>query len=280
MKDLNLFRSPDGAWITSTQLLSTLERVKAHEARILYMHTGLTFGPPNLELGRKELLAALYEIVRSLGVPTLMVPTFTFSFCNGEDYHVQKSRSRMGALNEYIRQLPGAVRSIDPLLSTAAIGEDLSLVRDLGKHSIGENSTFDKVHHRGRDVKFLFFGATASECFTYSHYVEERLACQYRYLRDFTGSITDGDRTWTDTYSLFVRYKGVVVSPEGLLESELLRRGLLLKETCGTSSISAVAEPDAWDVCVEQLGRDPNCYVADGADSRDTEFVAKNMVSL
>jgi hypothetical protein len=41
-----------------------------------------------------------------------------------------------------------------------------------------------------------------------------------------------------------------------------------------------VTEPDAWDVCVEQLGRDPHCYVAEGAESRDTEFVAKDMVAL
>ena len=280
MKDVNLFRSPDGAWITTTQVLSALEKVKAHEARVLYMHTGLTFGPPNLELGRQELLAALYEVIRSLGVPTLLVPTFTFSFCNGENYNVQTSRSKMGALNEYIRKLPGAVRSIDPLLSAALIGEETDLVRNLGKHSIGENSTFDKLHHRRRDVKFLFLGATVSECFTYSHYVEERLGSQYRYNREFTGMITDRDRTWTDSYTLFVRYQGVVVSTVGLLESELLRRGLLLKEPCGASSIAAVSEPDAWDTVVEQLHRDPYCYIAADPRDRNTEFLVKDMVSL
>ncbi|HXA51806.1 MAG TPA: AAC(3) family N-acetyltransferase, partial [Candidatus Acidoferrum sp.] len=212
MKDVNLFRSSDGSWITTSQVLSALVKVKAHEARVLYMHTGLTFGPPNLELSRSELLAALYQVIRELGTPTLLLPTFTFSFCNGQSYNVQTSRSKMGALNEYIRQLPQAIRSTDPLLSVTLIGDDTGFVRDLGKHSMGEDSTFDKLHVRGQDVKFLFLGATVSECFTYSHYVEERLGSEYRYNREFTGTITDGDRTWTDTYSLFVRYKGVVGS--------------------------------------------------------------------
>jgi aminoglycoside 3-N-acetyltransferase len=280
MKDVNLFRSSDGSWITTAHVLSSLEKVKAHEARVLYMHTGLTFGPPNLELSRAELLSSLYEVIRALGTPTLLVPTFTFSFCNGQSYNVQTSRSKMGALNEYIRQLPGAVRSIDPLLSVTLIGEETAFVRDLGRQSMGENSTFDKLHARGQGVKFLFLGTTVSECFTYSHYVEERLGCEYRYNREFTGDITDGDRTWTDTYSLFVRYKGVVGSSAGLLEKELLRSGALLMEPCGASSISCVSEPDAWNMVVAQLHADSYCYIAADPRDRDTEFIVSNMVSL
>jgi aminoglycoside 3-N-acetyltransferase len=280
MKDVNLFRSSDGSWITTSQVLSALVKVKAHEARVLYMHTGLTFGPPNLELSRSELLAALYQVIRELGTPTLLLPTFTFSFCNGQSYNVQTSRSKMGALNEYIRQLPQAIRSADPLLSVTLIGEETGFVRDLGKHSMGEDSTFDKLHVRGQDVKFLFLGATVSECFTFSHYVEERLGSEYRYNREFTGTITDGDRTWNDTYSLFVRYKGVVGSTAGLLEKELLRSGALLMQPCGASSISCVSEPDAWNTVVAQLHADPYCYVAADPRDRNTEFIVSNMVSL
>jgi aminoglycoside 3-N-acetyltransferase len=280
MKNVNLFQSTDGSWITTTQILSILERVKAHEARVLYMHTGLTFGPPNLALNRTELLAALYDVIRELGIPTLLVPTFTFSFCNGQSYNVQTSRSKMGALNEYVRKLPEAIRSLDPLLSVSLIGEGTEFVRDLSKHSMGENSTFDKLHARGNDVKFLFLGTTVSECFTYSHYVEERLGCDYRYNRQFTGSITDGDRTWTDTYSLFVRYKGVVGSAAGVLEKELLCTGALLIESCGASSISCVSEPDAWNTVVAQLRADPYCYIAADPRDRDTEFTVRDMVAL
>jgi aminoglycoside 3-N-acetyltransferase len=280
MKDTQLFQLQDASWLTTSHLLSLLEKVKAPDARVLYMHTGLTFGAPNPQLGRQELLGHLYEVVASLGTPTLLVPTFTFSFCNGDSYGVQTSRCKMGALNEYIRKLPGAIRSVDPLMSSVMIGEDRDLVENLGKHSIGAGSTFDKLHLRGEMVKFLFLGTTVSECYTYTHYVEERLATPYRYDREFTGNITDGDRSWEDTYTLFVRYKGVVPTSSGLLENTLLQRGLLRKVHCGASSISCVDEPDGYETIAGQLRENVKCYLDADPGDRNTEFSVSNMVAL
>jgi aminoglycoside 3-N-acetyltransferase len=280
MKDVNLFRDIDDSWITTSQLLTLLEKVKAADASVLYVHSAIAFGMPNLSLGRQGLLERLYEVVCSLGVPTVCVPVFTFSFCNGESYCVQTSASKMGAFNEYIRRLPGARRSIDPLMSTALMGTEQDLVANVGRDSIGEHSTFDKLHQRGLGVKFLFLGTTVSECFTYTHYVEERLNVPYRYNRDFTGSITDEGRTWEDTYRLFVRYKGVLPSSSGMLERELLRRGVLLQERCGASSISCVGEPEAYATIVEHLQANPSCYLDADPGDRDTEFSASSMVAL
>ena len=280
MTDLKLFLDKNGAWITSSRVLSILEKIGAADATVLYMHTGLTFGPFNPALGRGELLAHLYELVTSLGVPTLCVPSFTFSFCNGEDYCVQSSRSKMGALNEYIRKLPEAVRSVDPLVSSVLVGEDRDLVKNLGKNSIGENSTFDKLHRRGAGVKFLFFGTTVRECFTYTHYIEERLLAPYRYHRAFTGKISDSARTWEDTYTLFVRYKGVLPADDGKLENDLLRRGFLRKEACGDASISCLGEPEAYQTIVEHLRENMYAYIANDPRDRNTDFFARNMVAL
>ena len=280
MKEVKLFQARDGSWITGSSILSLLEKVKAPDAKVLYMHTGLTFGAPNPELGRQDLLGCVYELIHSLGVRTLCIPTFTFSFCNGENYCVQTSRSKMGALNEYIRKLPSAIRSIDPLMSSVVVGEDRELVENLGKNSIGENSTFDKLHCRGAAVKFLFFGATVSECFTYTHYVEERLQAPYRYNRRFSGDITDGAQTWQDTYELFVRYKGVVPSASGMLEKDLFSRGLLRKAVCGATSIACLDEPDGYETIVNHLRDNVYCYIAEDPWDRNTEFAAHNMVAL
>ncbi len=280
MTDTQLFRMQDGSWITRSSLLRVLEKVQAPAAEVLYMHTGLTFGWPNSDLGRRGLLQCLFELIASMGVPTLCVPTFTFSFCNGEDYDVRQSRSRMGALNEYIRQLPGTIRSVDPLMSSALVGAEADLVNDVGKNSIGSVSTFDKLHKRGRGVKFLFFGTTVSECFTYTHYVEEQIHVPYRYDRKFTGRICDGGSSWRDTYTLFVRYRGAIPSSDRMLERSLLDQGALRKESCGESSISCVAEPAAFETIVSQLQADPRCYLSEGFTDRNEEFAVRDMVAL
>src|SRR5215831_13301984 len=117
-----LFRQANGQWVSLRDLESALKSVSAHDCDVLYIHTGLSFGLPNPALKRTELLEAIYQTFRSLGVATLCLPTYTFSFCNGHDYDVTSSKSRMGALNEFIRQKPEAIRSVDPLMSSTLVG--------------------------------------------------------------------------------------------------------------------------------------------------------------
>jgi aminoglycoside 3-N-acetyltransferase len=280
MSDTKLFKAKDGTWITNGSILNALEQTGASDAGILYIHSGLTLGIPNPEISRANLLECIFESITRLGVPIICVPTFTFSFCNGHDYNVQSSCSKMGALNEYIRKLPTAHRSVDPLMSTAMVGEGLDLVQGLGKASIGERSTFDKLHQRGREVKFLFIGTSVRECFTYTHYVEERLSVPYRYNREFTGTVTDGDHSWRDSYTLFVRYRGVVPASDGLLENYLYESGALRKRNCGDSSISCLDEPIGYEVIVNQLQENIDCYIVRDPHDRSMEFFARNMVAL
>jgi len=280
MKDMTLFRSRDE--VTTSTLLRCLESVDAGDCRLLYVHSELSFGKPNPELGKTGLLQAVVETLQALGVPTIVVPTFTFSFCNGVGYDVTGSRSKMGALNEYIRRLPEAERSIDPLMSAAALGADKQVVRNLGHHSIGADCTFDKIHKAG-NARFLFLGVGAAKCFTYTHYVEERLRVPYRYDREFTGSITDGDRRYDDTYTLYVRYSGVVPESSTKFEDFMVREGLMKKVACGDNFISSVAEPVAYDTIAGKIREDANYFLAEPyrLDRKDTRFEVKaEMVAL
>ncbi|MES2206976.1 MAG: AAC(3) family N-acetyltransferase [Pseudomonadota bacterium] len=280
MKEQKLFKSKTGDWVTCSDILFALDNVKAADSDILYMHTGMTFGLPNLELSRQELLAIIYELIDSLSIQSLLVPVFTFSFCNQEGFNRQTSSSKMGALNEFIRKLPQAMRSIDPLMSSVLIGKDRYLVEGLGKHSIGKESTFDKLHSCKKRVKFLFLGTTVSECFTYTHYVESLLRSPYRYDKEFTGKIIDEDSSWIDAYSLFVRYEGVIPATDNKLEKTLLENGSLLKLKCGDSSIACVSEPDAFSTIIHQLEQNEYAYINFDPKNKNHYFNVKNMVAL
>ena len=93
-----LFQASGGAWVTDSDLIQSLRVVRADEADVLFVHSEMSFGLPNPDLKRSELLGAVWRCLQGLEVPTLVVPTFTFSFCNGHDYDVRWSRSKMGAL--------------------------------------------------------------------------------------------------------------------------------------------------------------------------------------
>ena len=281
MREIELFRTKKGVLITNQDILRTLEKIDAHKCQILCMHSELSFGVPNPALRREELLRAIYETIKELGVSTICVPTFTFSFCNGENYDVLNSRSKMGVLNEYIRKLPEAKRSRDPLMSFAITGKDTDLVDAIGHSSVGGQSTFDLLHNK-KDVKFLFFGARLYECFTYMHYVEERDAVPYRYNRNFTGTIIEGKNKYEDTYTLFVRYRNVHPTSEDKFEKYLMTQNLMKKETCGDTTIAVIDEPTAYEAISSRIKEDIDYLLAEPypRNGLDRTFAVKNMVAL
>jgi len=282
MSQLPIFKTKRGNPVTADEIRAALEQVEANDSQVLYMHTGLSFGLPNPELKRDDLLNTIYQAVGSLKVPTLCVPTFTFSFCNGEEYDSIRSRSRMGMLNEFIRRQPEAIRSVDPLMSVAVVGDDHDLAKNLGHDSVGMNSTFDKLSRR-TGVKFLFLGVKLGDCFTYMHHLEWKAGVPYRYDREFTGKITHAGKTYEDTYRLFVRYHNVKPNAASYIYEQLLvDRGLLRVAPLGDNFVACIGEAEARAVYLELLHKNPDYFIEHPfrAAAADRTFMAQNMVAL
>lgn len=208
MEEVKLFLAKDGKWVTNKSMIDSLLSIEADKCDILFIHTSLSFGQPNPQLKKKELLGELLKVIDNLRVRTVCMPTFTFSFCNGVNYDPAISASRMGVLNEFFRKQEGVIRSVDPLMSVALKGEDTDLVRKIGHESCGANSTYDMLRHRD-NVKFLFFGPKIGQCMTYMHYLEWLYGVEYRYNRTFRGLVTIDGQTKPEEYVLFCRYNGV-----------------------------------------------------------------------
>ncbi len=279
--NINLFKLQDGSWITNQNLEEQLKKLGAQDCNVLFVHTALNFGIPNQALRPKELLAELLEILRRLNVETLCMPTFTFSFCNGKSYNPQTSKSQMGALNEYFRKQEGVLRSNDPLMSVAIEGKDTRLVTEIGHHSIGENSTYDMIHHTD-GVKFLFLGPRIGDCFTFMHYLEWLYEVDYRYSRTFRGSVIEGGKEAIEAYDLFVRYNGVFPNDKSFAyEDKMVAEGAAKRLKIGYGNISVVAEKEGTRYYRDCLIKDPHYFVDVNAPIKDRTFILeKEMVAL
>lgn len=261
MNEVNLFLAKDGKWVTNKSMLETLLSLGADKCDTLYIHTALSFGQPNLQLKKLGLLGELLNVIKALGVKTICMPTFTFSFCNGLDYNPATSASRMGVLNEFFRKQEGVIRSADPLMSVALLGEDKDLVTGVGHMSCGENSTFDKIRHRD-NVKFLFLGPKIGDCLTYMHYMEWLYSVDYRYSRAFCGNVTIGDKTTVEEYALFVRYKSVLPNAASYVyEQKMYENGTAFIASCGDGTISIVDEKNASMEYKKCLDENPYYFV-------------------
>ena len=281
MQNQVLFESNKGN-VTTSSFREALLFAHADQADVLYVHSGLNFGQPPKGLSRNSLLANMVETILSIGVKTVCMPTFTFSFCNGENYDVQLSKSHMGALNEHFRKRSDVTRSADPLMSVAAFGEDLDLVENLGNQSTGKDSNFDKLNSR-QNVKFLFLGVHPGDCFTYMHYLEWVACVPYRYDRPFTGDVIENGTSSRVTKQLFVRYNGVTPNNASYTYGDLLlARGDLAKIDLGESTISSVSLEPARDLYLNLLNDDPNHFITVPFEKSKVtnDFTANNMVAL
>ncbi|GBU26650.1 hypothetical protein R84B8_00160 [Treponema sp. R8-4-B8] len=281
MNENILFKGNTGSLITNKQISDSLKNLGANKCDILYVHTALNFGIPMIK--KLSLLEELYLIFMDLAVPTLIFPTFTFSFPNKEDFNVQNSKTPMGLFNEYFRNQQDVIRSIDPLMSNALLGKHTEFIKDIGKNSCGNGSTFDLLHKTELNVKFLFFGTRIGDCFTFMHYIEDKLKVPYRYERPFTGNIINNDVVCTDTYNLCVRYSNVFPGPGSYIyENILLERGIAKQTTLGDSQIIIVPEQAAFTIYQDIIQSYPCFFLSAPFDEtkKTTEFKVEKMVAL
>jgi len=247
---------------TRRMVLDRLRSVGADDCEILFIHTDLLFGVPDRGLRKRDYLQALYQTLLELGVPTLVFPSFSYSFPNHEVYDVRHSRTSMGALIEYIRTQPGVYRSLDPLLSLLVVGARRDLAEGgPGDHSFGPDSGFARLHRAG-DVKFLFFGADLAEYFTYIHYIEKVLDVPYRFDMPFTGTIIDHNgETFQHTHAIHTQCGGVKLKNFGKLKNELSDSGFLKTAKLGDGELACISEVDIYREVSRRIQEDPFSFV-------------------
>ena len=73
---------------TDYDLRETLKSVGACDCNILFVHSDVMFGTLAKGLKRKEYLQCLYDALASNNVEHIVVPSFTYSFCNNEVFDV------------------------------------------------------------------------------------------------------------------------------------------------------------------------------------------------
>lgn len=259
-----LFQDRDGNKISEHNIKNALLEVGADQCETLYIHSDIMFGMPVSGMKRKEFLDILYEQIKGLRVKNIIVPTFTYSFPNHEDYDVINSRTSMGAFNEYVRKMEGRYRTDDPLLSVSVPNGLKKMFGHVSRDSLGKGCALDIVHHM-EDVKFLFFGAEMGECFTYVHYVEKMMDVPYRFDMLFEGNVVypDGTRKHREQ-AIHTQCSGVKLPPKyDYFEKEMEQKGFLKKKRMADKYIACMPEVDAYREIKRHIKEDINYYLAE-----------------
>ncbi|MBF7046656.1 AAC(3) family N-acetyltransferase, partial [Campylobacter volucris] len=119
---------------------------------------------------------------------TLIMPTFTYSFCKNGIYDKLNSKSEVGILTEYFRKCEGVKRTNDPIFSFAIKGSKQDLFLKDTKSCFGENCVYDILTKE--NGKIILFGMDNSG-YTIVHFLEELIQVPYRYFKNFNGILID-----------------------------------------------------------------------------------------
>ncbi|MBN2067516.1 MAG: AAC(3) family N-acetyltransferase, partial [Candidatus Diapherotrites archaeon] len=114
-------KAAKGQKITKQYLVEKLRELGLKKGMVVAVHSSLSrLG--FVEAGPETVIAALREAVGETG--TIMMPTFTGFTENAKTnaFDVRKTRSRVGAITEAFRKMPGVKRSCHPTHSCAALG--------------------------------------------------------------------------------------------------------------------------------------------------------------
>jgi len=236
-------------------LVTGFTKIGFESGDILLVHSAYkTFG--GVDGGPQTVIDALLDVLGPDG--TLIMPTFNFDFCKGEPWDVRSSPSHMGIITELVRQNPGSRRVFHPIYSFTVLGKHADFLGGLRyKSSYGAVSLFAKLLEL--DGKMMVVGLDYTNSMTFFHHVEEMEGCDYRYMKEFTGLVTDeSGNTHEDTFSMLVRDidKGVVteVNPMGeLMESE----GIVDILEIGDATVKLMKANDVYRITAREMKKRP-----------------------
>ena len=244
----------------TAQLVQSLRSVGVRLGDTVFVHVSL--GPLGLgqDAAPDERGRIVVDAVRQAVGPdgTLLMPTYSFSFCRQELYDLQETVTRGGPWSrspevlEYLRRLPEAHRSRDPIHSVAGLGpEAQTLVSGLPSTCFGPGSIFDRLRAAG--AKICLLGLPLEEA-TFRHHIEEMVGVPYRFRKLFTGQIRDRGVVRREGWLYYVRILASNADSDAARLERLARdAGVCRAAPLGAGEVLAVDCPEFFEFTAGHL---------------------------
>ena len=153
------------------------ELLGLHKGQAIVVHSKLlSFG--RINGGVESVFKALQQVVGDKG--TLVFPTYTLNLSSEDVYNPDTTPSYgMGALSEYVRKIPGVLRSNCPMHNHCALGPLAEKVVTANpEQPLGPGSSFAVMRETG--FYLLLLGCDFQEGATFVHHIESEVGVPYR----------------------------------------------------------------------------------------------------
>ena len=231
--------------IDQDKISEALEKLGSLASDTLFMHSSLsTLG--YIVGGSKAVVDGVHQWI---GEKTLVMPTHTYCYPDEEGYvpafDVSSTPSQVGAITEYFRHLPEAIRSIHPTHSIASIGPDSEEIcwgHENCSTPCGFGTPYDRLIKKNCSV--LMFGVSMK---TYTLFYTAMAAAELPYLYEPEPyELRVKDRVGAGKIVMMWRQNIKIPNRFALMDNWLEQRGLLIRQKLGMGELLFI--PRAGDV--------------------------------
>jgi aminopeptidase-like protein/aminoglycoside N3'-acetyltransferase len=260
-----------GGDYTRADLIKGLRTVGIGRGDTVFVHVchttlGRLAGVTTCDDASLTILDVLREAIGEAG--TILVPTYSFSFCRQEIFDVQNSPTAGGPWSssveflEYFRMLPGVVRSGEPIHSVAGLGPRAEeMLLNLPPTCFGAGSVHERLMKA--EGKVCMIGVDLGEA-TFRHYAEELMGVPFRFKKLFTGYVRDNGQLRKEGWIYNVRIMAENGYPDGSrLEARARELGICRVATVGLGEVLAVDTRAYFELAIQEIRKDP-WYTAKG----------------
>lgn len=198
---------------------------------------------------------AIFEVIGDKG--TLVVPTFSYSFCWNKEFNLKTTPCTVGMFSELVRKDPDSIRSEDANFSIAAIGKHAAYFTETKQnHSFGKDSFWDRFVNLNGKICCFNVGLLYN---TLIHYAEKLLQVSYRYDKSFEGFFINDNIKEKRNFVHFVRD---LSDPNTLPDLKKLNNisyelGKAKDVKLGKGQISCIYAQDILEIIKQQIPLDP-----------------------
>lgn len=253
-------------------IINAITSIGIEEGDSVLIHSNIGFfgclmEAKNPEDYYKVFKKAIFDVVGDKG--TLVVPTFSYSFCKGEVFDREKTPGICGLFSEMVRKDPDSVRSEDPNFSMVALGKHVyHLTRNLSEQSFGKDSFSDRFMDIGG--KICNFNLNSASVIV--HYAEKILNVPYRYDKMFTGTVVVGGSSSERRSVYFVRD---LDSPESVpdfrkFHKKAKEQGISKKVDLGRGQIVYITAENTFNLIEKEIKKDLY-FLTKGKNSREQQ---------
>jgi len=248
---------------TYNDIVQAIEKVDIKKNDIIFSHSNIGFfgkleNAKNAVDYCQKFKDAIFEIIGDNG--TLIVPTFSYSFCNNETFDKEKTNSVCGMFSEHIRNEKNSTRSNEPNFSVSGIGPDAEfLIENQPSHPFGKNSFWERFYLK--KGKFLNLNFDAGS--TFFHYVEKSLNVPYRFDKKFSGKLKIDSNFVKKEFFHFVYDKNNYEHSPNFEKFHNKALNLKLSKTynLGKGQLVSISSKNTFDLIKEEIISDPNFLI-------------------